>query len=308
MQRLIWIDRLRGLAIFLVLLFHSTSLLRYGYDQPSLLVGINNVFSPFRMASLAFLAGFISHLSLRKGAFEFFKGKINYLVWPYVIWTAVYYFTVGSEYGLFDHELYISYLWYLPFLFFCYTCVYLFKNTESLILCCLFLTISILIPSDLDAPQRVFFLAAVFFVGKFFSENNFLEVIFNYRRFAFFLMFTILILVSCFSVLGWHVRYNPAWFFPVILGVLMLARFVNSPIFPPVIGRMLSFVGQRSIVFYCVHFPIIYFAVSVCSFHHLNVYLTFLFSFLFSFSCGFILALLQERSRIISLFFYYNKK
>jgi uncharacterized membrane protein YcfT len=303
MDRITWIDRLRGMAILLVLFFHSTSLQRYGYEIPAELQSLNSLMSPFRMATLAFLAGVVSPLSLGKKGFAYFEGKVKYLLWPYVIWTIIYYYTAGSIYSFFDHEVYISYLWYLPFLIFCYFVLYYSNFVSDLVMICCFITISIIIPAEYDAPQRVFFLGGIFFLGKMFVDMKIIDWIFNLSRSNWLALFVVMVTASVASFFGERVRYSPEWFLPVTCGIIFFVKCASQLDGKYSSVKFLEYIGRNSIVFYVFHFPYIYIMVKFLSNYNFSVYLSILIVFLSSIFIGCLLTYLKDRFIFVSMFF-----
>ncbi len=82
---------------------------------------LSNAVGPIRMPLLAFLSGLIAHYSLQKPLGDFTRGKVRNLAWPYVVWSIIFWTLEltfrDTIYGLTDYRLYISYLWYLGYIF-----------------------------------------------------------------------------------------------------------------------------------------------------------------------------------------------
>lgn len=87
-KREYWIDILRGLSIFLVILNHWNKYVEK--LQPEILFKyfnlINTFFGPYRMELLFFLSGLLIDKSLRKGKKKYYEGKIKALLYPYFLW------------------------------------------------------------------------------------------------------------------------------------------------------------------------------------------------------------------------------
>lgn len=259
-ERIVWMDWVRGAAIIMVVIFHSTSLLRFGTDQqPAALVEVNNLLSPYRMPLLTFLSGFLAYKSISKTAGVFVWGKVRNLVWPYLIWTAVYALTAGAEYSFTDHELYISYLWYLGYICVYYFASWVMKKVPRIPLVLSAFAIAALIPADIDAARRFFFLMAVFFLGEIaHSAHDSWVAVLKSRWTLVSLVAVAAVSVALFR--GSIVLYDPMWASATIAGLILacwafsrLTRFTETA---PM--RALEFMGKNSVVFYVVHFPTIW--------------------------------------------------
>lgn len=305
-DRIVWMDWVRGAAIIMVVTFHSTSLLRFGTDeQPIVLVEVNNLLSPYRMPLLTFLSGFLAHKSFKKPAGVFIWGKVRNLVWPYLIWTAVYAVTAGAEYSFTDHELYISYLWYLG-----YICVYYFvswalQRIPRVPLVLGAFAIAALIPADVDAARRFFFLMAVFFLGEIaYSAHDSWIAILKSRWTLIGLV--AVVAVSIALLRGAVVLYDPLWASATIAGLILacwaMSRLVRFTDTAPM--RSLEFMGKNSVVFYVTHFPIIWgVMVTLSSFGIENPWVLFGTAALAAFTIGAALAHLRPRVFVIGLLF-----
>lgn len=80
-----WMDILRGGAVVLVVFFHAGNT----SHAPQLVQMFNDGLGSYRLAALFFASGLLLERSLAKGASRFFAGKLRYLVWPYLVWTAL---------------------------------------------------------------------------------------------------------------------------------------------------------------------------------------------------------------------------
>lgn len=83
-------DVLRGCAALLVVNYHAYTTLRLKYPDLSDKIAFSNVIAePFRMPVLMFLSGLLVHRALQKGTARYVRGKINNIVYPYLIWTCI---------------------------------------------------------------------------------------------------------------------------------------------------------------------------------------------------------------------------
>lgn len=87
-----WIDYAKGIAIILVVYRHAAFGLRNttGTDLPQQVIDINNMFFSFRMPLFFFLSGLFFKKSVdRRGEKGFLTGKINTLLYPYLLWAFI---------------------------------------------------------------------------------------------------------------------------------------------------------------------------------------------------------------------------
>lgn len=118
--RVRWADQARGLAILLVICFHAESIAGRFVDVPDLVGAINRFFAPYRMPVSMFVSGAVVALSMRRPAQRFWSPRVRQLAWPYLLWSAV--FLVVADRVEFPKSLFAvllvppTYLWYLWFL------------------------------------------------------------------------------------------------------------------------------------------------------------------------------------------------
>lgn len=255
-QRHVWMDHIRGLAIVLVVLTHSGMLLREGYVEPETIAHLNAALSPYRMPALAFLSGFLAHLSFRKALPVFLSGKVRNLLWPYLVWSVIAVFTINRGHSLLDYELYLSYLWYLVYLFIYYLISYFTQAVSRLPMIAAALSIAALIPGELQSPQRFFFLLAMFQLGEVAYSMGSAWTGLVGRRSVYLLLVPVAA-ASASAIAGREAQYDPRWFAASVAALLFLTVMV-----PRVQEwralRPLAYIGRNSLVYYVVHFPVIY--------------------------------------------------
>lgn len=89
-ERLHWIDSLRGAAIILVIHLHVVNkVYQIAPDADKFLENFTDIVAPLRMPLLVFLSGLFVSYSTSKGFFGFFKGKVQNILYPYLIWTVI---------------------------------------------------------------------------------------------------------------------------------------------------------------------------------------------------------------------------
>lgn len=88
--RMYWMDILRGVAIALVVLYHSVVYMYEKYPETfATLMNLSELAAPLRMPVLFFLSGMLLAGSIDKGAKRYALGKINNLIYPFVVWTLI---------------------------------------------------------------------------------------------------------------------------------------------------------------------------------------------------------------------------
>lgn len=85
--RLGWIDAMRGAAIVLVVLYHSTLYVGHHTPAPEFVWDLNNTVAPVRMPAMMLLSGWLVERSLAKGFRRYVDGKLVNLVHPFLVWT-----------------------------------------------------------------------------------------------------------------------------------------------------------------------------------------------------------------------------
>ena len=89
-SRIQWADALRGIAILLVILLHVPVMsAKMGLVVPEWVERWQWSLQPYRMPSLLFLSGMLLRASLAKGPRRYTVGKLQGILWPYVVWTII---------------------------------------------------------------------------------------------------------------------------------------------------------------------------------------------------------------------------
>jgi fucose 4-O-acetylase-like acetyltransferase len=119
-ERIGWVDLLRGVVVVLLLLWHASSLPAYlGWEMPVWLFLVNEIFLPWRMPTLMFLSGMLLTRARRNDLRDYYRGKVRTLLWPYLVWSALYLLTFPFPDGsILSARSWIAtgYLWFIFFL------------------------------------------------------------------------------------------------------------------------------------------------------------------------------------------------
>jgi fucose 4-O-acetylase-like acetyltransferase len=142
-NRLYWLDNLRTIIIFLVVVYHAGGVYEstgmwgsfWIVDDPSTIswVGIMNIaFDIFIMPTLFFISGYLTPISLeRKGAWGYVKSKLKRLMLPWLLavltliplYKVIFLYSRGlpqehwTTYFHFNNPNSQNWLWFLPLLF-----------------------------------------------------------------------------------------------------------------------------------------------------------------------------------------------
>lgn len=259
-----WMDVLRGGAVVLVVIFHVGN----SPMVPHAVQEFNAALGSYRLAALFFASGLLLEKSLAKGARRYFSGKLRFLVWPYLVWTALIMLPlVGLERGL-NPAWWIyprgSHTWFLIALATVYAVAYLTRYIPPGWLALAFLAGSQLVDRqgfELGAfVHDVTWWGLFFFVGVVIARNS--KTVLSAPRWLF-----LLGAVATAGWVSWIASPNPptgktplaavATTVGVLCVVWALARV---PMVWPL--TLLEWLGQRSIVAYLVHVPVLRIAVN----------------------------------------------
>ena len=137
--------------------------------------------APFRMPVLMFLSGIFLVPSIAKGQKRFFQGKLNYVAYPFLIWTCVMYALfyarevfVGKQWNVgFIEALFlnpIEHLWFVYYLFIFYLLSFFIRKANRYVV--LFGVSSLYVASVIDEQlsARFFCLFWFFIIGSYVGE------------------------------------------------------------------------------------------------------------------------------------------
>lgn len=263
-----WMDVVRGAAVLLVVFFHAGTLLRYAdVPVPSAAGTLDAVVAPFRIPLLLLLSGALLPRSVGKGTGRYVSGKVQAIVWPFLLWTAVYAVLTWPG-GLDPVRWYVptllhggSYLWYLLFLAVFYLLALPLRRVPKPPVVLLLLLLSEVLPDDTKYLERPTYLFALFVLGWWVADRpgRLLRVVSS--RWA--VLAALLVLVPA-TLWAPDSGYGPRSFPATLAGALVVAGVAHRCADLALL-RPLRFAGRNSIVFYVVHFPVIYVVVHVAA-------------------------------------------
>jgi surface polysaccharide O-acyltransferase-like enzyme len=259
-------DALRGLAILLVILHHSTQTVEYRIgDLPEFFVFLSDFFAPFRMPMLMFLSGLLVAGSLKRPAGEYIWGKIRRILWPIVVWTVIY---GGMEFvvdGALSIDVLNTYLWFMQFVLAYYLVALLTRWVPVWVFVVAPLIGAFLVTDpEWELLQRFLYLMPFFFLGAFIEKHwDRYATLLNVRVAA--LLTVIPLAMAIYSGIDGQIAlaegrdgglwYQPWAAVPAMIGILILVRVAAT--LPDV--RWLSpvrFVGRYSLIYYTSHYPV----------------------------------------------------
>lgn len=264
-SRMVWMDALRGMAIILIVVLHTTEIVRAdGVDVWGAFIRFNSFMEPFRIPLLMVLSGMLLSGSLRKGTGRYLTGKVRAIVWPYIVWSVILVLVfpfLGVESLL--HAIWApgTYLWYLHTLFICYLVALAMRRVPPLAASALALSVALVLnsfaipePFSMMKLVRVFMMLACFFAGHWIMQNKDL-VLAATRR------WWVIALLALFGVglglvaqiPGADVSNNPLLAIPLVATICAGIGIVQRFSWSNWLARWVRWIGRHSIIYYVSH-------------------------------------------------------
>lgn len=259
-----WMDLLRGVAAVLVVMLHATLMVEQLQLTPDpTLVAINKLFAGYRMPLLMVLSGMLLPHALAKPLVTYAIGKISGVLYPYLIWSALYAALLRPEL-LMRSALWIggSYLWFLIFLFTYFVAALLLRRVPAAAIFAAAGIASYLSPDDSKYFERYFFLMAMFFLGKFLAEQpRLLQRLTTGRAAIVTGIATAAMAIGTFLQEGLKFKIEAV---PLIAGSTLFLFWLAHRLETRDAARPLAFAGRNSLVFYVTHYPVCYATTWAC--------------------------------------------
>lgn len=262
-SRMTWMDTYRGLAIFLVVLFHAAGNFKSatGRESVPFLDPITMFFDPYRMPLLLILSGLLLHRGLVKPLGAYLGGKFRKILWPLVLWSSVQLIISARYDDFFSPVEWVdgTYQWFLVVLMVCFIVAPLNRWIPALALSVAFILILIMVKDEVPEAARIFFYGSFFFIGA--ALGPWVPRIQALPVWAPILLGLIGITIAVGSAtelvvvtraLPWTVLYP----LPGLVALLWLGP--RLPTFPP-----LDQIGRNSIIYYTVHTAVLLVASQV---------------------------------------------
>ncbi|MDL4914167.1 MAG: acyltransferase [Enterobacterales bacterium endosymbiont of Blomia tropicalis] len=91
MNRITWVDNLRGLSILAIIFLHSTIAVHNNAGHFTLISNtMNEMLAPVRLGLMFFVSGLFVDVGLKKGLGPFINNKIKSILYPFIVWVAIY--------------------------------------------------------------------------------------------------------------------------------------------------------------------------------------------------------------------------
>lgn len=173
-SRMYWMDSLRGLAIILVLVFHSVAMYLglSGLDRAPGWDEFTGFFDPYRMPMLLMLSGVLLSRSLAKPLGVYLSGKTRMILWPLVLWTVIQFVVTGNTAGMLDPMVWLdgTYQWFLVVLVACYALAPLTRWVPAWAMAVAFLIALVAVGDQVSELRRILFYGPFFFLGATLSR------------------------------------------------------------------------------------------------------------------------------------------
>ena len=266
---MLWMDVLRGEATLLVIVFHSTGLLRYGdAPTPSSMTKFNSLWEPFRLPTFSFLAGMLADSSWHLGERAYYGHKARTVLYPYAVWTAVYAVVLQEPATLQSAARLATggtYLFFLGHLFGFNAIHYPLRKADPRVVGAAALTAGAVSPSLLPRvperfTERFWYLLAMFMLGHTASLDPDRWRRLRSSRVTLISGASVTVVAALAAIRSDRLSYRWEWAWVPALAMVVFARAAEQ-IEDAAVSRPLRFVGRNAIVFYTSHFPVAYIAV-----------------------------------------------
>lgn len=263
-----WIDSVKGLTIIMVVFHHVFSGIKTSIGFSDLVVGIYDLSSPIRMPLFFLVAGFFARKAIHGPYVQFVNGKVIHFAYFYILWSGISIFTRASLSSFTNNDVLFSdfftilwhptfTLWFLYSLLLAFVLARLMRNLPVIIQLCLALIAAVYvihyIPSgELILVKRTLRLLPFFLFGVYYSESIRAWVSRSHLKQTTILGagFTLLAVIAFF----YGSPDQAIYFFPMaalaIATVMCFIFFIRSS----KIASGLSYVGERSLYIYLMHF------------------------------------------------------
>ncbi|MFT4054644.1 MAG: acyltransferase [Novosphingobium sp.] len=258
-SRMAWIDVCKGAMILLVILLHATSWFKaQGGDVPAIATGATGFFAPIRMPTLIFLSGLLANRGLRKGPARFLLHRLRILIWPFLVWTAIWALATGKTKALLLPETYLGgwYLWFLLFIALFSMVIALIPSRFHLAAAVYSYVGSLICEDGTKYGERLLFFLAIFLLGAVLGRDRGRLPTWLSDRAAMLALIPAVIAICAFSALERTIRYSPHDALPILVtlaGTLFAAMHVVKVHPLP----LLQAIGRESLTVYLTHMPII---------------------------------------------------
>jgi fucose 4-O-acetylase-like acetyltransferase len=264
-SRTAWIDMARGLAEVSVVSFHILQAMNNAGLTPE---GLFDWWTPvgdmIRMPLMMFVAGLFVEYSMRKGTKAYFTGKMQRVVWPFLVWAHVYSIYWFLKPSPFDQRTLTevlmtviypgSHLWFLQSLFIYYIAVwFLMKRGLWTAMAVSVVALAIIPFFEAEEIRRLPYLFLFFMFGLCFNR------ILRARGFPFGPIVGVILVALAIAMpvlITDTFGYSKYYLIAIpgsIVGVGACLAISRLLVHIPVVNWMLTLFGTFSLEIYCAH-------------------------------------------------------
>ena len=325
-DRVYWVDNLRGFFIVLMVIFHWSLFIPLNLIDNhfvySLIGDYIKLFNPYRMEILFFISGLVVYRGMKKPLNKYINGKVKYILYPFLIWSLLYYFILNVFTGWQKKEFEMWALnmifgttditWFLYSALIFYLIIRVVRDYNP-ILVVTFCVISCVILNQIEFPV--------------FMDVGFINIADNFYYFIFFYLAdqlniheknisvlsgnkrVIIFSLICFFVtmylnFYWNVyKTNPINLFFVLfsipLFVYIFSRFINKE------SSIFNHFGTNSLVYFLTHFSFLCLFVKCMQVNQLSLESHFIMALLLisAFFGPYLIIKIKKKFNIVNILF-----
>jgi len=277
-NRVSWIDNLRGMSILAVIFLHCMIAVNQQAGHFTAFNELaNQLLAPVRMGLMCFVSGLFVASGLRHGQARYLRNKVSSILYPFAVWALIYgglkwTFSAMANHPQSPLAIALGHLsggditWFLHSLFLFFVLIIPARRLPAALVLTLCVAGAVLLPPV--PPDSLFasfdnlhlnkslVLFAFFYSADWLVRKDVDIAAFAQRRTPLLLSLIAFMLLAAFSLWGGLRQHSP-WLLPLALPSIplfvALACRINL--------RAVNYVGRHSIVFYLSH----YLAIQVCS-------------------------------------------